>query len=178
VFRHKCPTGPSTPPPAAPAPSTGEVRRNRFPAWCSVCHQRVEEGAGILSGRRGAWVVTCDPCPPASDLPAVTEPDVPAGHYAIPSATGTNDLDFYRVDRPTEGRWEGYVFVRRVIGGRSDQRIRRSEATAVLQRIADTGAERSMRWYGQEIGRCGRCNRHLTDEDSRAYGLGPTCRTL
>lgn len=29
--------------------------------------------------------------------------------------------------------------------------------------------------YGHEIGKCGVCNRTLTDADSRAAGIGPTC---
>lgn len=104
--------------------------------------------------------------------------DVPAGHFAIVSQTGNNDLDFYRVDRPTEGRWEGYTFVKRIIGGRDDIPVRGAEARRVLAAIAAAGAESAMALYGREIGRCGRCHRHLTDDESRAVGLGPHCRNM
>jgi len=30
--------------------------------------------------------------------------------------------------------------------------------------------------YGTELGECGVCGRTLTDEKSRAYGIGPVCR--
>lgn len=103
--------------------------------------------------------------------------ETPAGHYATESRTGNNDLDFWVVDRPTEGRWAGYTFVSRVIGGHEDQRVRGSEARQALEAIIAAGPEQAARRYGQEIGRCGRCNRHLTDETSRTFGLGPECRT-
>ena len=104
-------------------------------------------------------------------------PDVPAGHYATPSRTGTNDLDFWRVDRPTEGRWAGYTFVKRVIGGHPDHSVRGTEARLALQAILNAGIKDSAQLYGQTIGRCSRCNRHLTDETSRQYGMGPECRS-
>lgn len=99
--------------------------------------------------------------------------DVPQGHYAIES-TGHNDLAFYRVDRPTEGRWAGRVFVKLVVGGHPDQNVPRSHVAGILERISqdpDAAAR-----YGRELGRCCRCNRTLTDETSRELGIGPECR--
>lgn len=112
-----------------------------------------------------------------ADRPArAPYPSVPAGHYAVPSATGNNDLDFYRVDRPTTGRWSGRTFVKRVIGGRPATAIRGGEQHAALTRILEAGIESAAVLYGQQIGRCYRCNRHLTDETSRRLGIGPDCR--
>ena len=102
--------------------------------------------------------------------------NVPQGYYAVASATGNNDLDFYRVDRPTEGKWAGRVFVKRVIGGHGDTPVRGKERGEALARIEAAGAQEAALLYGQEIGRCCRCNRSLTDETSRAYGKGPDCR--
>lgn len=101
--------------------------------------------------------------------------DVPAGRYAVPSATGQNDLDFYRVDRPAEGKWAGYVFVRRIVGGQGDQRLRASEAADTCARIVRAGVRDSLAAYGHAIGECGVCGRTLTDEQSRAVGIGPVC---
>jgi hypothetical protein len=103
-------------------------------------------------------------------------PDVPAGHYAVPSLTGNNDLDFFRVDRPTEGKWAGRTFVNRVIGGRPSVAVPGVTARQALEAIRDAGPEEAKKKYGQEIGRCGECNRHLTDELSRSLGIGPVCR--
>lgn len=113
----------------------------------------------------------------AEERPARREPlpDVPEGHYAIASLTGNNDLDFFRVDRPTEGDWKGKTYIKRVIGGKPDQNIRFSQYREVLHTILDTGIKESGMMYADKIGRCYRCNRHLTDEESRARGLGPDC---
>lgn len=102
---------------------------------------------------------------------------VPEGHYAVDSATGNNDTDFFRVDKPTEGRWAGRTFVKRVVGGKPDFGIRGDAAVKVLERIVDAGIQEAALRYGIEIGRCCRCNRHLTDEASRAFGMGPDCRS-
>jgi hypothetical protein len=101
-------------------------------------------------------------------------PDVPAGHYAVPS-TGNNDLAFYRVDRPTEGRWAGSVFVKIVVGGRPDTGVPRRFVPGILARIVEAGIDEAARLYGQKIGRCYKCNRRLTDKVSRAAGIGPDC---
>jgi len=105
-------------------------------------------------------------------------PDVPEGHYAVASETGNNDLDFFRVDRPTEGKWAGRTFVKRVVGGKPDFGVRGEAAVKVCERIVAAGVREAALLYGQEIGRCCRCNRHLTDEDSRAFGMGPDCRQM
>lgn len=103
-------------------------------------------------------------------------PEVPEGYFAVPSRTGNNDLDFFSVDRPSEGRWAGYVFVKRVIGGHVDTPVRGSEARLALEAIVEYGIEEAGVLYGREIGRCYVCNRTLTDEVSREMGIGPTCR--
>lgn len=120
-----------------------------------------------------------DPQPRAHKYSAAALPSsVPEGHYAVPSATGNNDLDFYRVDRPTEGNWAGRVFVKVIIGGHPEYAVRGRKVGEVLTRIAEFGHQAAALKYGQEIGRCYRCNRSLTDETSRALGIGPDCRTM
>jgi len=109
---------------------------------------------------------------PSSDpWPAVTE-----GHYAVKSLTGNNDLDFFRVDRPTEGKYAGKTFVKRVIGGHPATSIRYGEVRKVLEAILAAGESKAATLYGTEIGRCYVCNKTLTDELSRSLGIGPHCR--
>lgn len=103
--------------------------------------------------------------------------DIPEGYYATKSASGHNDLDFWKVDKPTEGRWKGYTFVKRVIGGRASVNVRKHEKTEVLRAIREAGPEQAMQLFGQTLGKCGKCGRHLTDEQSRALGIGPVCRS-
>jgi len=95
----------------------------------------------------------------------------PEVRLAIPS-NGANDLDFLRVKRWSDGD----VSVLRVIGGHSDQVLAPAQAVALLERIACTeDIPAAIVTYGVELGVCGRCGRHLTDEDSRAAGIGPDC---
>ncbi|QFP94663.1 hypothetical protein I5G59_gp43 [Mycobacterium phage LilMcDreamy] len=101
---------------------------------------------------------------------------VPAGRYAVETEDGaTNGLAFYKVDRPTEGRWAGYTFVKLMVSD-DEQRLPIKTQQAVLRKIAAAGAAAASARYGQEIGTCGVCSRTLTNDDSRAYGIGPDCR--
>jgi len=108
---------------------------------------------------------------------ARTASTVPEGYYATKSATGNNDLDFWHVDRPTEGKWAGYVFVRRILGGKSPTRINRAQQNKALAAIESAGADKAAVLFGQELGRCAKCGRHLTDDASRQRGYGPECFT-
>lgn len=98
---------------------------------------------------------------------------VPAGRYAVEMG---NVLRFFRVDRPTDGRWAGRLFLAETIGGRDHGRkIRETrEMESVLAEIAKDPVGGLSR-YGREIGACGYCNRTLTDETSRVCGIGPDC---
>jgi Family of unknown function (DUF6011) len=117
------------------------------------------------------------PKPEQNGKPDSSWEDIPKGHYATDRLTGNNDLDFWRVDKPTEGRWAGFVFVKRVIGGKPDAPVKGTTRFKALSTIREADPEKAAIRYGQEIGRCWRCNRHLTDETSRALGIGPDCRS-
>lgn len=164
-------------PAPAPAPLPAGCRPNRYAGNCRHCGQHIAEQAGLLcKDATGRWTVehngTC-PTAPAINPVAAT---VPEGHYALPS-TGENDLVFYRVDRPTEGAFAGRVFVKMIVGGKPDRNVRRDAIAGILARIEAAGPDAAGELYGQEIGRCWKCNRHLTDEASRAAGIGPDCAT-
>lgn len=107
--------------------------------------------------------------------PAQQWESVVEGRYAIPTEDGAiNELAFYKVDRPTEGRWAGYVFVKRLVGP-EEQRLSQKQGAAILAKIGEFGAEKASKLYGKEIGHCGVCGRRLTNDDSRAAGIGPVC---
>lgn len=100
------------------------------------------------------------------------ETSVPAGRYAVTGDDGTTD--FYKVDRPEEGRWAGYTFVKLQTG--SDyQRIGRKQAATILSRIEDAGPREASARYGHELGHCGVCGRELTNNESIEAGIGPVC---
>lgn len=99
--------------------------------------------------------------------------DVPNGRFALRGEDGV--LKFYQVSHG-KGRWEGYTFVR-VQASDDTYNIRnKAERERILGEIAvDVLAAEQL--YGQELGKCSRCGRTLTDETSRAYGIGPDCRS-
>lgn len=100
---------------------------------------------------------------------------VPAGRYAIDTQVhAVNGTAFYKVDRPTEGRWAGRVFVKQLIGP-EEQRLSQKQSHGIIAKIAEAGAEAAAARYGHEIGECGMCGRQLTNDESRARGIGPVC---
>lgn len=98
---------------------------------------------------------------------AAHTPDVPDGRYAIPKDDGT--LMFYSIK---QGRSVTFVDVwasdARWPVKSSEERFRILEA---IKADPDSGPR-----FGREIGRCYVCGRTLTDETSRALGIGPVCR--
>lgn len=120
-------------------------------------------------------------CASPSSLEKVLEA-VPDGYYALACMTGGNDLDFIRV-ASNQGRVnpanKGRRKVQRILGGHEPILMRYAEQLEFAQRIAkmtDAARLEAQRSFGQNIGRCGKCGITLTDETSRAYGIGPTCR--
>jgi len=102
-----------------------------------------------------------------SHLPGDNAGYVPDGRYAVEKEDGT--LMFYSVK---QGKYKMFVDV-----WASDARWpvkNPSEVGRILKAIkADPDAGPR---FGREIGRCYVCGRTLTDETSRALGIGPICR--
>lgn len=81
---------------------------------------------------------------------------------------------FYQIDKPRKGRWAGRTFVNVMA---SDERypVRHPEALiTLLTAIAEHPAKAASN-YGHQIGKCGICHRTLTNANSIARGIGPTC---
>jgi len=113
--------------------------------------------------------------PSRRQAPALKEPlpDVPAGYYAIDHK---DTLMFYRVTRPTEGKWIGWCFVDVQASAEFYPIKNLDEKRAILQAILDSPPRAAAERYGQEIGNCGICGRTLTNQESREVGIGPICR--
>lgn len=125
---------------------------------------------------------------PATDLRRPGNCDIPEGYYATLSLAGANDLDFWKVQRPEDGRWKGWTFVRRVLGGHEDlfikgaprKKVKSERAVQVTQvaalaAILEYGIEDSANLFADELTYCKRCGIHLTDELSRSRRIGPVC---
>jgi hypothetical protein len=108
--------------------------------------------------------------------------------YAVTNEGGT--LSFFRVDNVAEegNRWHGWAFVQHIVGGTDDlygEKIGRQRPGErysglfphLLQKVVDD-PKVSQETFGREIGRCGVCGKVLTDETSRAFGIGPICREV
>lgn len=96
---------------------------------------------------------------------------IPEGLYAV--EVDIDGLIFVKVEHGS-GKWDGYTFIRRQVG--SDfVRVSRRTADAAQAAIRKAGFKESSIRYGLELGHCGRCGRELTNEDSRAAGIGPHC---
>jgi hypothetical protein len=136
-----------------------------------------KEGASKLI----TWLFDLTPGAPKADAELPVTGDrpsaevVPAGRYAVATEAGaTNELAFYKVDRPDSGKWAGFVFVK-LMQSDEEQRLSRAAGDAILRKIAAVGAEAASAAYGHHIGECGLCGRTLTNDESRARGIGPKC---
>jgi hypothetical protein len=120
-----------------------------------------------------------EPAPPASFRSEGWSSGKPLpfapGRYAILGGAMSEDVvKFYKVDAPTEGRWAGYVFVKVQASDELHAIKNRDEKTRIIHEIAKD-PEGAMLRYGRELGHCGHCGRTLTNEESRARGIGPIC---
>jgi len=99
--------------------------------------------------------------------------------FAIPTGEGAvNELAFWWIV-PGKSHHKGKFFLRQVIGGQGAVRVQMSvEAMiSVAEKIIRTGPKDALLRFGQELGHCGHCGRELTNDESRAFGIGPTCRS-
>jgi hypothetical protein len=117
------------------------------------------------------------PAQDATKVYGAEYPGIVPGYYAVPNPNGTNDLTFFCVRFGSQfskaPAMQDRVFVKRVVGGHAAMPCMAPEARKYLALVTDANASRAL--YGQEIGSCGNCNKHLTDQVSRDRGYGPDC---
>jgi Family of unknown function (DUF6011) len=138
----------------------GEVSKSRASDWITRLKDKPRRPKTVAYNAEGA--------PRNTDFP-----EVPAGRYALLEEDGVTR--FYRVNRPEEGRWAGFTFLDIQASDDLHPIKDRDRKRAVLAAIQADPAGAS-KLYGVELGSCGVCGRTLTDETSRAYGIGPVCR--
>jgi hypothetical protein len=139
----------------APAPFT--PRTNRYPGTCEHCGTRVEAEAGVLTkSDEDKWEVAHKDgeCP-------VSEYPFPVGRYAA-----AFDFEVHFFHATHDGLFEQ--------AGDTLYPVHGKRVEEVVGQVALDPAVASTT-YGVEIGQCGRCGRTLTDEVSRAAGIGPVC---
>lgn len=109
---------------------------------------------------------------------------VPTGYFAV---QGEESLVFIRVSQPKSGVYKGTTKIQtqhsddlidRVWIWPSGQwKVKSPWIIDVLMVLVVDYQTAAMR-YAHEIGKCMRCNKALTDERSRHYGIGPDCEQV
>jgi hypothetical protein len=104
-------------------------------------------------------------------------PAIPDGrHYYAVVIPDDQDqaLRFFRVTKPTEGKYVGRIFVDSQASG-DFWKVDGLRKEKVLATISEN-PQQAMATYGIELGHCGACGKTLTDQLSRELGIGPKCR--
>lgn len=136
-----------------------------------TAEQKLAEGLDKKTASN--WITRLLELPKKEQAPADDLPKVPAGRYAV-EWMGERGVKFYRVDRPTDGKWKGWTFVKVQASDEFWPVKGREERREILEAIAEDPQAASV-LYGRAIGACGVCGRTLTDEESRERGIGPVC---
>jgi len=100
-------------------------------------------------------------------------------YYALRTHDG--HIGFFRVRRPSTGKYAGKTYVDRQSGD-NFERLTFREVCLVLNKIAVSPLDAAV-LYGKEIQQCAMCHRSLTDDTNRGKdgltslerGIGPDC---
>lgn len=96
--------------------------------------------------------------------------DLEDGRYAVEI---DGKLRFFHV---THGKKNDKLYVKERTGDNVTKLCAGLKYATVITAVKAAGPLEAMKVYGQKIGRCGCCGKALTDETSRALGIGPVCR--
>lgn len=165
----------------APAPAAS-IRTNRYGGKCLTCGMQVAANEGRLDKLNGRWVTyhldgQC-PANPA-DLQAELNTILTGfedGFYAVPfvGQGSHTDLTFFGIRTRNNGSGDRYVV--HTVGGHADtDDVTNEWVERALHSLTTVDRYEAMQAYGQKMGYCGDCGRHLTDEISRKLGIGPVC---
>lgn len=97
------------------------------------------------------------------------------GYYALSEEQTGDKIRFFRVERPAKGKWAGKTFIKEQGGSEFYPVEPKGRGYAYLTLIAEDPQAAGM-LYAEKLDKCTRCNRTLTDPESRAAGMGPDCR--
>lgn len=169
------------------------VISNRYSKACALCLNEVQtnEGIAVLTDEK-QWLTfhKINECPTpkeGSQLHVAVETwvhqqclNMGSVYFALPSHTGNNDLDFYSLV-PSHRKTGTVMVLRRILGGHAFDScpvVHMTEAKRVIETLRQMSTEQSddaMKAFADNLGRCCRCGRTLTDDESRERGMGADC---
>lgn len=139
---------------------------------------------GLTKKEASRWIERAKTLPRASSNYArrlESFPSVPEGRYAVMI---DDTLKFFRVriGKENNNRWAGFMFIDAGRGGNhGDLQWTAVKNVAykkqILDQIIEADPKTAGERFGREVGACYVCGRSLTDETSRALGIGPDCRS-
>jgi len=106
--------------------------------------------------------------------------DLPDGRYGIENVPGhKNQVSFFQLRTPKDGDWKGYQFIDQIVGHGKRFPVKEADTRKKIRELIKTqGINECLQRFGIEFKHCGRCGRELTDDVSRAWGIGPDCRKI
>lgn len=167
----------------------GNAQHKECPEVISGAPGNISATSAVTQSRPGYTMATFG-------VPEAMEMGRWGSYLAIKDDSGDDGHTFFRVRKTKDGNWKGWYSIWWIYG-EVERRIARQRAGSdkleFLPDIAVPGQSyeyrfgdklylaldnwvEAMKLYGQKIGRCGHCGLRLTDEVSRAYGIGPICR--
>ena len=174
------------------------IIENKFAKPCELCGHDVAYMSGLAVFSQSGWstwhhVGKCiEPAKPSSILAKRVEKFIAEAcadldgdvYFALPSHTGNNDLDFYGF--VLSRRKTGAIYtLKRILGGAYSEDVSANAPVMSMteaQRVMDAiGAMTSEQWdeammlFATSLGKCFKCNRILTDDESRKRGMGAIC---
>lgn len=174
------------------------IIENKFAKSCELCGHDVAYMSGLAVFSQSGWstwhhVGKCiEPAKASSILAKRVEKFIAEAcadldgdvYFALPSHTGNNDLDFYGF--VLSRRKAGAIYtLKRILGGAFSEDVSANapvmsmtEAQRVIDAVsAMSGADwdEAMMQFANNLGKCFKCNRILTDDESRKRGMGAKC---
>lgn len=174
------------------------IIQNKFAKSCELCGHDVAYMSGLAVMSQSGWSTwhlkgeCIEPAKASSILAKRVEKFIAEAcadldgdvYFALPSHTGNNDLDFYGF--VLSRRKAGAIYtLKRILGGAFSEDVSANapvmsmtEAQRVIDAVsAMSGADwdEAMMQFANNLGKCFKCNRILTDDESRKRGMGAKC---